>query len=637
MNKVNGASFDIKDPASILKLGQSQFLSSKSARSMVESRWIRSSQLYDSLHPSGEKKISDVLMGQYRLFIPKTYNTVQRMEAEVLETLHFDEDETVSVDSGMDVPLLNRRAVKEILNYRLNSHPINWYEESLEFVQDALKLKVGIFKIYPKLKLSKKDVSKKVKNQDGTYTEMVTQDVSIDAFSPRIDSVSPEDLFLSSEATWKDYFKHPIVHRYVRDRAYLKRCGFQNVDLAPGLKDFNYTDQLKEYRQRSGMASPFYQTMAIGEGEKVMVYEFWTFLDMGGADGYCSATFSLLGGADGPSVLGLPARKNTLPYKYDDFEPVRPPFIIGTAFPEAHKGYGKDLPEIVDGLQTETNILRNQAREAEAVAIRKPLLVAKDAQLDMQQLMNRKIGGVVVGEDVGQDSVRELSQSSPSMNSEPGMRHIDNDFSEATSLYPGQFGASTKDESATGVTTTSANANKKMKLVYENLRRTGFVPALDMLLRLEQAYETDEFIQQVTGQKLGWGRGNDGTPDWRVIQGAYKLSVNTGINKQQQLNRFFLLMDRMNQSNAALGQLVAQGIVDPAKVRYANPMWAFDEIAKTLQYKNLDELKLEAKAPPPAEQAPAGGPKGLASPPKNSANPQQELSANPEEFLNGLL
>src|SRR5688572_13588410 len=48
------------------------FESSKSARLLIEQRWARSADLYDSVFPRGVKAISDVFLGQSRLFIPKT-------------------------------------------------------------------------------------------------------------------------------------------------------------------------------------------------------------------------------------------------------------------------------------------------------------------------------------------------------------------------------------------------------------------------------------------------------------------------------------------------------------------------------------------------------------------------------------
>lgn len=629
-----GGKMDYSDPQVLMNQGFQLFQRSKSARYMVENRWRRSNDQYDSIHPRESRKMSDVLLGQARLFISKTYNTVQRILTDLMDTFFFDPEEIVGVVGGKDVPSANVDAVKVLLNKRLSGSPINAYQEWLEACQDALKNKVGILKVFPRLKTAQKERKSKKYNDDGSFTEMVDHETVVTAFEPMMDCIAPEDLFLDPAATWKDYYKFPMVHRYVRSREHFRRRGFKNVDMAPGIRDLALGDQTKMQRQRTGLQSPFYQTLGPSDSDMICAFEVWDCMDMG--KGYKSHVYTMLGMPEMPTHIGLEPVENTLPYGFSEFEEVRPPFVVGTAFPEAHKQYGKDLPEFTEGLQTETNIVRNQDREAAALAIRKPVLVNKDAGIDITGLVNRKIGSVVTGEDVSPDMVRELSLSSPIINTAAISSRIDQDYWEATSITPTQLGLSTKDETATGVTRTDANANKKIESIVRNMGWTLFVPAMKLLLRLEQAYETDEYIQAVTGAKLGWGKPNDGTPSWPVIQGEFDLTVELGMNKQMQLNRYFLLMDRANQANASLGQLVQTGVADPAQVKFINPMWAVEKIAGILHQKNMKEMQLDAKAPPP----PAAGPgqKGVASQPGQNQNPSAAVSnMNPEADIAQLL
>ena len=128
-----------KDTNFLITEGWRIFSRAKNSRTLIEGRWRRSNDQYDSVHPREARKFSDVLMGQARLFIPKTYNTVQRILADLLETFFFDPEEIVSVTSGKDIPSMNVDAVKAVMNHRLTEHPIAFYQEAYEACQDGLK------------------------------------------------------------------------------------------------------------------------------------------------------------------------------------------------------------------------------------------------------------------------------------------------------------------------------------------------------------------------------------------------------------------------------------------------------------------------------------------------------------------
>lgn len=616
--------------------GQKLFARSKTARSLVEVRWARSNDLYDSIFPRDKKAVSDVLFGQFRLFIPKTYNTVSRIHVDVMETFYYDQEELVDVAQRPNIPEKNREVTKAVLNYYLRGHPINYYQELSEATQDGLKNKVGVFKVWPKFRLATKETKiSKLDESTGKVVEMVDKTTVLKQFEPQLSAIPPEDLFISPAATWKDYWKYPMVYHFTRTRQQLLEMGFDKEAVMKASASIDSgTDLVKEQRNRSGYGSPFSASPAEKSSQDLIHgYEFWDFMDLN-QDGYEeSVTYTLLGTSLAPEVVAMKPRANTLPYKFSDFECVRPPFVIGQPFPEAHKAYGKDLPEFTEGLQMETNAVRNQDREAAALAIRKPIVVSKDAEINMQALVNRKIGAVITGEDVGPDKVRELQISSPIINTAQISRTIAQDYDEATSITPTQLGLGGDEQTATGATVTQENANKKIAGVVRNYRHTLIIPAMQLVLRLAQAYESDEKVRQITGEVLGWELPNDGTPSWAIIQGDYELSVDTTLNKQLQTNKYLLIADRMNQANLGLGQLLSQGMVKAGEIKFANPMWALDQLLKVLKVRNTDSAKIQAQEPPPPQPG-AGGAKGVASQPGVNANPSVSTQQfNPEAFL----
>ena len=109
---------------------------SRNVRNLVEFEWARDNDFYDAKFEKKELAHSEFL-GVPRLFIPKTYAQTQRMMEEVLEQVFFDVEEVCSIRSWKSVPRETIDIVKALLNYRLNDHPIQAYQEIYEGTQDT--------------------------------------------------------------------------------------------------------------------------------------------------------------------------------------------------------------------------------------------------------------------------------------------------------------------------------------------------------------------------------------------------------------------------------------------------------------------------------------------------------------------
>lgn len=597
---------------------------SRNVRNLIEFEWAKDNDAYDAKFDKKEMAYSEFL-GVPRLFIPKTYAQTQRMMEEVYEQLFFDVEEFCSIRSWKNVPRETLDIVKALVNYRLNDHPIQSYQEVYEFVQDGIKNKVGIFKIYPRFKIVKKSGNKFFVDENANKVEPPKDSASLEEkvqfFSPVVECIPYEDVFLHFEATWKDYWKTPIVHRVKRSRDYCKKRGYKNVDQVPWAGTFPGTDLIKMQRSLN-QGSPFSGAPEdIEDLQYIWVYECWD-LQPGEGGHLESGSFVLGGSADRPMALLRGWVKNELPYQFDPTEPIRPPFVVGTAFPEAHAMYGKSFPGITRDLQKETNARINQEREAVARSLRPPLIVDRNANYDLQALMIRKIGGIVQGNTASPEAMRELSISNPIPISLPAQQRIDQLYTEISSIGPDQVGADStvgNDESATASSTKSTNANKKMNMVIRNLTQTGIIPMLRFLLRLEQEYESDAVIEQVTGRVLGWkfvkdSDGNHlGPRPSVVIQGDFDLDISVGINKQNQLAQLKTITELGAQANGQLTQALQIGAVKAQDAKFFNSMWSFKLMAKLLGQKNTEEMFLQAMQPPPPQQGQGGG--GNPSPP----------------------
>lgn len=605
--------------------GANLFRQMKSAAYYAQERRKKDIDLYNGEFSANEKKFSDFL-GVPRLFINKTYTYTHRILIDVLETIFFDQDEIVSISSDKDVPFENKEAVKSLMNYRLNGHPIDFYKEAYEVGLDAIRNQRGVFKVYPQIKTKKvpRVVEIQVEGDPQTYLadHPTETDEVVDVYSPRIEAVPPEDVFFSDQATWKDYFNFPICHRYTRTRDQLKRMGYKNIEEVGAVSDKTLGDDTKTERFRQ--QSPFSSQQSIKQQDTVIVYEYWDFLP--GKDGLLeSGSYILLGDESGPNVVARGWEVNELPYKFDEFEYNRPPFVLAVAYPESHMLDGKSFPWITESLQQETNSQRNQEREAVARALRPNTYINRDANVDLAAVIQRRIGNYVQGDLPAPEAISELPTMNPMAITSSHQARTDRDYSE-NGLSENLSGASSGDDTATEATQRLQNANKKIASVIKNLVATGYLPALRMLLRLDQTYATDEFVQKVTGKMLGWGSASDNLPTRDIIQGDFDMRLNLGIGKQAQMNKMFLLADRMVQANQGLAQIVQMGIVDPTQVQFANPMAVFDYALAISGNKDIGNFKIQAKAPPPQE-----APGGLPSLAKQGLDPSAEVAnLNPE-------
>lgn len=611
------------DDEFLLSQGQTLYRTSKTGYEMIRDRMKKNMDLYDGIFSERERKFSEYL-GADRLFINKTYTNVQRIAIDVIDAFFNDPDEIVSVKTYKSIPYEYVEAVKANLNYRLNSHPIDFYKEVYEATIDAIRNMYCVFKVYPRLRTEKVMVPgfQDVILPDGRVIPFAfeKEEEQITAYEPALECLPPEDVMFSASSTWKDYWKKPMVHKYQKSRDELRRLGYKNVDAMPGSNQPADGTDVVKYQRTEKYQSPFRQETNVKEQDLIWVYEFWDLLPYEN-EGLQSCSYKLIGDQSGPVYVGKGWELNELPYKQSEFEPNRPPIVLGLAYPEPHRLPGKSYCEITEALQKETNAQRNQEREAIARDLRKTVYINKEANVDLASLLQRRIGGYVIGDGPADQAIREIPSSNAAAILSQSQARTDNDYAE-NGLPPNLVGAPSGEDTATGQTQQLANANKKIAMVLKNIAYTGILPALQMLLRLEQTYCTDEYINMVTGRVLGWRVGDDNFPARDIIQGDFDLQVSTSINKQAQLNKLLLVMDRMNQYNAGLFQLVQAQVVPLPEAKFANPMKLFEHFLSVNGLKNFSDYQMQALPPMPVE----GGVPGIASQTGNVADAGSEVS-----------
>lgn len=598
---------DLKtDHDELKKRGSELFAEAKGSWEVLRERWLKDNDLYDGKFSKEESEYSQ-LLGVRRLFIRKTWAQTQRILTDCMDAIYFDPDELVKLTPNKAIPAQSQAIFKSVLNHRLRGNPINYYEETQEAFLDAIKNKYCIIKVYPRF-IIEKTPKKTVLAENITEKVAEEYDEKVTYFCPAWDTVPYEDMFFSPRATWKDYWKYPMIHRKKISRAEAREKGYINVDNVQS--SYAETDEVKQQRQEKD-GSPFNEQATNKATDGFYIYEIWDFKMKDGR--MESGSFIMGGGPGAPDVVCRGWEWNTLPYRKDQIDPVRPPFSVGVALPRAHALPGDSFPEVTEGLQMETNASVNQEREAVALALRPPLLVNKDSGVDLYGLMVRKIGAVLQTEVPVDQTAMELSTKNPIPVSAPNRQRIDTDYAEISSITPMMMGAARgADMPATNYSGLQANSNKAIQRIFRNVYVTGILPALWMLMRLEQEYETDAHIEEVTGEVLGFRFEKDingvyvGASPKSVIQGRYAFEIESGVSKQSQLGQWKTIIELINQANATGAQLVQMGVAAPQQVQFYSPNIAIEQMMRAMGQKNIDEMKIQA-IQPPVEQGEGAG------------------------------
>jgi hypothetical protein len=611
----------------LLNQGMMLYDNAKTGHQLFYERMRKDMDMYDGRFQTDERKYSDIL-GVPKLFIPKTYVNTQRIAVDVMASMFFDPEEICDVKVNKEIPLEHTKLVKIILNHRLNGHPIDFYQESYEGTINAIRNMICVFKVWPQVETETVTVKKLKTDQleDGTpyQTYVDSKQKQIKYFEPRIECVPPEDLFFSKRATWKNYYKYPMIHRYKKTRSELRLLGYKNIDAVGSVTLDDQINDVVKYQRRQDYQTLFNDSTDVQDQEDVWVFEVWDYLPDEN-EKLKSGSYILLGDMLRPYAVGRSWVENDLPYRFSPFEHNRPPIILGEAYPEPHRLEGKSYPQITESLQKETNAQRNQEREAVARDLRRSTYVNRDANVDLLALTNKRIGSYVLGDGPANEAIQEIPTGNSAAILAKTQARTDNDYAE-TGLPPLLQGGDTTSESATESQNQLTNANKKIEFVIKNLAYTTWLPVFRYLLRLEQAYETEDYIKKIAGKYFGPLIWDQSISPRSIIQGDFDLQINLSVNKQSKINQYMMIMDRASAANQATGSLVQMRVLPPQQAKFIDVNKVFKEILPLMGIKKTNEFDLTATAPPPEQ----GEPQGQASQPTQTLNvPSQTSNMSP--------
>lgn len=500
---------------------------------------------FQGIHPAGSKYHSDAYRAKSRLFRPKTRTMIRKHEAIAAEAFFATRD-VVNIEPQDDNSPVQRGSAalhKELLQYRL-TRTIPWFLVCMGAYQEAMN--VGLVCSHQHWVYDPK------KKKDQPAVDLVPlENVRFDPGANWMDPVNTSPYFIEL----KPMYVKDVEARMAEGDAKTGEKKWKKLDRAKILAAVKgYSDSIRLQREQGRQDSKENVT-AVTSYTIVWVHK--NIVEHDGVD-YCYYTLGDQELLSDPTPLA------------DSYHHGKRPYVIGYSALEAHKNYPGGPNRMGKDLQAETNEVANQRIENVKLVLNKRYLVGRNRQVDIRSLTRGVAGSATLVNDTEKD-VRELEFNDVTASSYKEQEVLNLDFDEATGNFSSASVQANRatNETAKGMELVSNDANVVSTYQLKTFAETWMEPVLRQLVLLEQAYETDEVILAIAGQKAKLDELGFDTITDDLIEQELVLSVSVGqgaTNPVERVNRFLTAM-------RALKELLLDGVLTGYGLK-------FDEVAK---------------------------------------------------------
>lgn len=238
------------------------------------------------------------------------------------------------------------------------------------------------------------------------------------------------------------------------------------------------------------------------------------------------------------------------------------PFRISKFDPEAFRSYSDGLPEMMKGLQAETNAIRNQRRDNVSLALAPPTMVRRGAGIQLPSLRSRRPGAIVLGDMITANDIREHVIQDVTASSYREEDIANRDIEEISAQSGNRLGVTVADRTSATEAAIKASASGEMEgFAVKSFVETFVRPILEMGLAFVVAFETDEDVLQQAADATGL------PPDVNLLVKC-EVTVNAGmgtINKELRSMRLAQVTDRLIQLMPVMGPKLETAVEETLK------------------------------------------------------------------------
>lgn len=515
---------------------------------------------FSNRHAPGSKYYSDQYKYRSKGFRPKTRATIRRNEA-AAAIAFFSTQDMVSItpeNQSDDAQVVSAGVLTELLNYRLTDS-IPWFQTAIGAYQNAMNVGVVISRQSWEFEEEEQDFptvdqfGSQVIDAEGNPAMQTMRRTITD--KPRIDLVAIENFRISPAADWTDPvgtspFTIELIPMFIGDVKEKMANGKwkQYEDGAIQGAAQNQYDSIRAARDGQKRVDGVDVTYATSDFDTIFVH--LNIIRKGGKD----HIFYTLG-----THLMLTEPK-LLEEEYPHLRRGERPYVMGSCIIETHKTYPAGSNELLFGLQENANEISNQRQDNVSLVMNKRYFAKRTANVDFKSLTRNVPGSVTLVDDIDSD-IRWDSPPDVTGSSYQEQDRVSLDFDELAGTFsPGSVQSNRQTgDTVGGMNLMSADANTLTEYQLRVFSETWVEPVLKQLVRMEQAYETDELVMAIAGErsKMMQKFGIDKMTD-QLIQGTVNVNVNIGFGATNPQKRIEKLTMGLNTIASFAPNLIQQ-------------------------------------------------------------------------------
>jgi hypothetical protein len=555
----NASDDNIAEKPDWLTIARTSFESSNAwSRSNLRRQWEANLRTFNNRHPQGSKYNSQEYKHLSKLFRPKTRATIRKAEAHLAQAF-FGTSDMVNVTATDEDDQRQKAGAdinKYLLNMRLDKKPIRWFTSMVGAYQDTKVIGICISKQFwhyeerviktEKRHVTDPETGEGIVDEAGNVVVEEIDTIEVLHDEPQTRLVAPENLCIDPAAHWQDPINTSpyVIERipmYVQDVVDRMKVADPKTGQPAWIElseDIIKSAIAQDYSPTRHAREDYREDSKDSEGKSRQHNIVWVHENVvrrGGEDWH----FFTLG------TSHLLSEAVPLQDKYLHRER---PWVIGCSNLEAHRLFPSAMTELTEDLQQQANEIANQRIDNVRLAMNPRFFYKNNAGVDLAALRRSTPGGPVgmkhpggTDPDVQMDRPPEVTKSAYAEQD-----RLNVDFDEIAGSFSTSSVQTNRqlNETVGGMEMLQGGASMLQDYDLRIFAETWVEPVLTQLVKLEQAYETDEAILAVAGKKaqLMQRFGTDEVTD-EILQGQFNVRVNVGIgatDPKQRLDRFMV-------------------------------------------------------------------------------------------------
>lgn len=546
---------------------------------MQHQRWAKNTRLVKGIFESDEVTRSKV-RNRSKLYWRKIWASNQRLLASMYQA-YLKEPDCIKIEARLERNVARAKVLTEMVKYR----------------RDVMYAKQGLFR---KLMWSLLDIinlSDTIGKMRWVYTE--------DRDGPEFVTYPLDQAFPDPNATCKENMRYIIFENYLTMDE-MKSNSYNNLhEVKPCSIVDNVLKQAREQNQgitRRSVSEDSNYYPSDGSGNRGGYkpgsrFKAWEVFEKRKGKIWYTVTNESTTILKGPEELPI------------DIYPV----VMGSCLLLAHQFFSEGMPEPQEGPQESANATLNMRKDAVALTLAPHRIVARYAGADLQSLMNARVGGLTLIDDINgikEEQLRDVtSKAYMEVESDDLMMQEMSGVTNQRLGLPGSPG-----EKATVANISYTESGTKLDLLVGTVGETFFKDFFFLLAYFIQKFETDEVVFNVANEKLlKENPGMDLIYDIDDFQEQFTIQVGAQtINKQLEIQQAYAAMDRATMANQVTTGLIQTGAVPPDKATVFDVALFMKDLLPKIGFKNVSDYVFTLKQPP---MVPDGGmPQGIALP-----------------------